>query len=392
MNYRIKTLTLTLSLSLISLLLLTTEQKTNANTEESVKANLVYKEAIKNLKNKFYFRTNIDFNKLENKKVKNINDAHKEINVLIKELNDPYTKLLSKEEFKDELNLMRSSFVGIGIKLANVKPFITNVIEDSPAFKEGIQPQDLIVTVNEKDARNLTSIQVSNLLRGDKDSKVTLELQRGNKTLFKTIKREQLNLKNVSSKSLDGDITLIRIDSFIPQNTSSLFREELTKAMSKDIIIDLRNNTGGLFKNAVEIADMFLDNGQIVSTVTKTQKKDEIARPNNLSDSKNSNIIILVNENTASASEILVSALKENKRAIVIGKKTYGKGLIQEVIKLPDESALHITIAAYLTPSGKCINKIGITPDEVINNDKQQLVRAKEILESLNRKEIALGN
>lgn len=389
MNHRIKLLSL--SLLLTSVVFCITEHKTSAS-EESTRANLLYKEAIKNLKDKFYFKTNIDFNKLENKRIKDSSEAHKEINKVIKDLKDPYTRFLTKEEFNDEVNLMRSSFVGIGIKLASARPIITSVIEDGPAFKEGIQSQDIIIKVNDKDATTLSSLQVSNLLRGEKNSKVTLKVQRGNKILLKTITREQLNLKTVSSKFLDKDIALIKIDSFIPQNTSHLFREELIKAMSKDIILDLRNNTGGLFKNAVEIADILLDNGQIVSTVSKTQKKDEIAKPNDLLDLKNLNIVVLVNENTASASEVLVGALKENRRAIVIGKKTYGKGLIQEVVKLSDESALHITTAAYLTPSGKDINKVGIIPDEIIYNDKLQLARAKDILEKLNRKELALGN
>lgn len=378
MNYKIKILSL--SLFLVFILLLSADQKTVANIEEETKANLVYKQAIKTLKDKFYFNTNIDFNKLENKQVKNLHEAHKEINNLVKELNDPYTRFLSKEEFKDELNVMRSSFVGIGIRLSSTKPVVVSVIEDSPAFKEGIQPKDILLKVNDKDTVNLTPLQISSLLKGEKGSSLNLKLLRGSKTLFKTVKREQLAFKTVSTKNLDDDIALIKIDSFIPQNTSYLFREELSKAMSKDIILDLRNNTGGIFKNAIEIADMFLDEGQIVSTVTKSTKKDEKARSNDLSYSQDSNIVILVNEYSASASEILASALKENKRAILIGKKTYGKGLIQEVVKLPDDSALHVTVAAYLTPSGKSINKIGITPDEIINNDKDQLARAIEIL------------
>lgn len=364
----------------------------NASSDESIKAKEVYNTAISNLKNKFFLETKIDFTKWENKKVRDTNDAYFQINKLVKELNDPYTRHLTKEEFKDEQNLMKSSFVGIGVKLASNVPQIIDVIKDSPANKEDLRANDLIVKVNDRNTKGLNSNQISNLLRGQKDTFLTLAIKRNKTVLVKTLKRSDLNFQTVSSKDLGDNLALVKIDSFIPENTSRSVREELTKLMSKDgIILDLRNNSGGLFKNAVEIADMFLTSGEIVSTVTKSNERKDFAHPAQIT---KSNIVILVNERTASASEILTGALKENKRAMVIGKKTYGKGLVQEVVELPDKSGLHVTIAAYLTPSGKCINKVGIIPDILVNNEDEQLTKAKEILQSLKeqKNKIALNS
>ena len=207
---------------------------------------------------------------------------------------------------------------------------------------------------------------------------VSIGVKRGNEIVSKLVQREELNFKTVSSNLLPGNLALIKIDSFVPENTSTLLKEELLKVMSANgLILDLRNNSGGLLKNAVEIADMFLSEGRIVSTVYNAKNINEFANSSKLFNSK---VVILVNENTASASEILSSALRENGRATLIGKKTFGKGLVQEIVKLPDDSALHVTTAAYLTPSGKNIDKIGLIPDEIILDADKQLRRAKEIL------------
>ncbi len=363
--------------------------KVSAFSREDVKAKEVYREAVRNIKEKFYFNRNIDFSKWESKKIKSYNDAYKNINELTSKLNDPYTRFLTKDEYKDELEIMRSSFVGIGVKLSNNTPLIIDVIKNSPAHKTDIRPKDLILKINDKSTLGLTTREISNLLRGGENTLVTLEIKRGKNTLDKTLKREELKFKAVSSEVINKDLAVLKIDSFIPENTSKLVQQELINLMSKDIILDLRNNSGGLFKNAVEIADMFLEDGQIVRTVSKTSIKNERAKPSSISDS---NIVILVNEHTASASEILASALSENKRARIIGRKTYGKGLVQEVVRLPDNSALHITISAYLTPNGKNIDKIGILPDEVIINEELQLKRAIQILKELRENKVLAYN
>ena len=344
---------------------------------------LVYNTAWQVLNEKFYFKSNVNLqgwqNKFENK-INDLDDAHSCINKLVGVLNDPYTRFLTKDEFKDEQDIINSTLIGIGIKLASKKPVILDVLPDSPAYKEDVRPNDYLLAINNQSTKSLSTGKIVDLLRGQKDTSLTITLRRGNDILDKTLIREELILKAVSTKLLENDIALIKIDSFIPENTSSLFRDELLKLMSTNgIILDLRNNSGGLLKNAIEIADMFLSEGKIVSTVDNSIKINEYANSSKLF---NSNIVILVNENTASASEILTSALKENNIATVIGKRTYGKGLVQEVIKLPDDSALHVTIAAYLTPSGKNINNVGIIPDEIVSNEDKQIKKAIEILKT----------
>lgn len=361
-------------------------QKVNAEFEisSSPLAHEVYNLAWKTINEKFYFKSKLHLDNLKNKfekRINDLNDAHKYINKLIKGLNDPYTRFLTKEEFKDEQDIINSAFVGIGVKLSNKKPIVLEVLPESSASKEDLKPNDYIVKVNNQNTYYLNTNEIVNLLRGEKDSTLTIQIKRGKEILTKTLKRKELHFNAVTSQLLDNDIALVKIDSFIPENTSRLFKDQITKLMSaKGLIIDLRNNSGGLLKNAIEIADMFLTEGKIVTTVYNTNNINEYANSSKLFDS---NVIILVNENTASASEILASALKENNRAIVIGEKTFGKGLVQEIVKLPDDSALHVTIAAYLTPGGNYINKVGLIPDEIVSNENKQLERAKEILVTL---------
>ena len=361
-------------------------QKVNANST-SIYASSIYKTAWETINEKFYFKSKINLEQWKNKFENNIddlNDAHSCISKLIKELDDPYTKFLSREEFKEEQNIINSTLTGIGVKLSSEKPFVLDVLVESPAKKEGIIPNDLILAIDDKSTVNLTGSQAANLLRGPVGLPLKMKLKRGKEILTKTITREELKFKTVSSQLLNNNIAFIKIDSFIPENTSNLFKDEITKHASADgIILDLRNNSGGLLKNAIEIADMFLAEGKIVSTVNLTKTVNEYA---NSSQVYNLPIVILVNENTASASEILTSALKENKRAIVIGERTFGKGLVQEIIKLPDDSALHVTIASYLTPAGNNLNKKGVIPDVIISDKERQLERAKEILYTLKEK------
>lgn len=350
-------------------------------SQEGINPKELYNIAWEILNEKFYFKSHANLTKWKNKfenKINNINDAHKYISKLTRELKDPYTIFLTQEEFKEEQNIINSSLTGIGVKLANNKPIVLDVLPNSPANIKGIKPNDYILSIDNKNTRNLTSDQILNLLRGPKDSTLTVKIKRDKDILNKILKRQEIEIKAVSTQLLEDNIALIKIESFIPENTPQAFKDEVSKLMSiNGLILDLRNNSGGFLKNAVEIADMFLSEGKIVSTITKGVKINEFANSTQLIKSP---VIILVNEYTASASEILTSALKENNRALVVGKKTFGKGLVQEIIELPDSSALHVTIGVYLTPQGKNINKSGILPDEIVYENNKQLNRAKEIL------------
>ena len=346
----------------------------------------VFDTACGSLSSKFFLKSDTDILKLQNKykdKILSTNDAHKYIKKILSKLGDPYTRLLTKEEFTNEQNIIKSTLIGIGIKLANKKPVILDILPNSPASQSNIKPYDYILAINDKNTSGLSSKEITDCLKGSKGTSLKLTLKRNSDVFTKEIIIDEIKLKAVTVQTLDNNIALVKISSFIPENTSNQFKEELLKLMGgRDLVIDLRNNSGGLLKNAIEIADMFLSEGKIVTTIQKFNKTNNFANSGKIFDG---NIVILVNENTASASEILTSALKENGVATVIGKKTYGKGLVQEIIKLQDGSALHVTVASYLTPSGRFIDKKGITPDKIINSEEKQILTAKEILLANNK-------
>lgn len=397
-----KTKTRTIKLKIVLFLILLLFQFSLTQNTRAVANNIdpysIYNKALQTIDQKFYFKPKLNLDKWENLKykteIRTLDDAHRYIENFINSLGDPYTRLLTKEEFKEEEQIISSQFVGIGVKLASNSHIVLDVLPNSPANKEGIKPQDYILAVNDISTRKLNTREVANLLRGPKETTLKITIKRGHEIITKVVKRDELKINPVSTQLLENGIALIKVESFIPEDTSKVFKEELSKLSSaKGVIIDLRNNSGGLLKNAVEIADMFLSSGKIVSTVGYFGKLNEFANSSKLT---NASIVILVNEHTASASEILASALRENDNAIIVGKRTFGKGLVQEVVKLPDESALHVTIGAYYTPKGKNINKVGITPDKVVYDSEKQLVKAKEILTNLinkrNNLEIALLN
>lgn len=341
----------------------------------------VFTAACKALSEKYYFNSKFDFKpyitKYE-KNIENINDAYFYIEKVISKLNDPYTRFLTKDEFKDEQDIMNSRFVGIGVKLAFQKPLVLDILPKSPADISGIKENDYILAINNKSTCGLNSNGVANYLKGPRGTILKITLKRGTEILSKTVKRDEINFKSVTSETPENGIAVIKISSFIPFDTSELFKKELENVMSANaLVLDLRNNSGGLLKNAVEIADMFLTEGKIVTSVQNNGNINELANSNLLF---NGDVVVLVNEHTASASEILAAALKDNNRALIIGRRTFGKGLVQQIIALPDESGMHITTATYLTPNGKNINKIGIVPDKIVKDNNEQLRMAKELL------------
>ena len=204
---------------------------------------------------------------------------------------------------------------------------------------------------------------VATLIRGPIDSKVKLKIKRGNSYLIKYIKREEIEIKSVESRIDKNNIGYIKIKSFIGSNTASDFVKALKDTSKTDgLIIDLRGNTGGLLSNAVVVANLFINNGKIVSIVSRNGKKNDISAKTDFPIITKPTVV-LVDETSASASEILSGALKDNHKAILVGSKTYGKGLVQQIIPLENSTGLNITIAKYLTPNGSDINKKGIEPD-----------------------------
>lgn len=297
---------------------------------------------------------------------------------------DPYTEYFTKKEmdaFKTETN---GNYVGIGIYMfQNQKENVIMVltpVEGSPAEKAGILPGDIIKKVDDIEYTGEDLEKVATHIKGEEGTKVKLTIQREEEELTFEVERKNIDLYPVKAEILENNIGYIMIESF-DEKCSTEFKEkykELSKQNIKALIIDLRNNGGGIVDEALEIADTILEKGDIIITTKNKAGEEQVER------SKHDPIIqlpivILTNENTASASEILAAALKEHKKATVIGEKTYGKGLIQELITLTDGSGIKVTSAEYYTPNGNKINQIGITPDkevglsdEVINYKKER--------------------
>ncbi|DAA97358.1 TPA: peptidase S41 [Candidatus Gastranaerophilales bacterium HUM_9] len=298
-------------------------------------------------------------------KIKTDEDAKVAIDTMIASLNDPYSRFLSKQEFEEQFRSIDAHITGIGINIINNsgKTVIHSVIDGTPAQKSGLKSNDIITEVNGKNINGMDLSSVATLIRGPIDSKVKLKIKRGNSYLIKYIKREEIEIKSVESRIDKNNIGYIKIKSFIGSNTASDFVKALKDTSKTDgLIIDLRGNTGGLLSNAVVVANLFINNGKIVSIVSRNGKKNDISAKTDFPIITKPTVV-LVDETSASASEILSGALKDNHKAILVGSKTYGKGLVQQIIPLENSTGLNITIAKYLTPNGSDINKKGIEPD-----------------------------
>jgi len=329
-------------------------------------------------------------------KIKTEDDVKVAIDTMIASLNEPYTRFMTKKDFDDLTTSITSKIYGIGVNIYSNsgKIEIFNVIPSTPADFAGLKQGDLITAVNGKDTNGMNISEVANLVRGPENSIVELSILRDGKKINKKIKRKEIKIKNVKSSVIDNHIGYIQIISFMGGTTPNEFLEALENTKNTDsIIIDLRGNTGGLLDNAVFIANMFIDQGEIVEIIYRNgNKKSILAKSNqNIIDKP---LIILVNGASASASEILSGALKDYNKAKIIGKKTFGKGLVQKIVPLPNQTGVNVTIARYLTPNGTDINKLGIKPDVEIGNDFDffindtkkdvQLEKAKELLNAKN--------
>ena len=286
----------------------------------------------------------------------------------IEALDDPYTEYISKEDMQDYMDDTTGNFIGIGIYIvkntqAN-KIQILAPIKNSPAERAGILPGDLIVSVDDVSYTADDISVVSKKIKGKEDNNVKIEILRGTETKTFELQRENIKINPVEGKVLQNQIGYIKFSSF-DEGTAKDFKakyEELQKQGIQSLIIDLRNNGGGIVDEALEIADYIADKDSILLYEVDKNNKEEIKKSNN-NPIINLPIIILTNENTASSSEILVGALKDLGKARIVGTETYGKGVIQQLLSLPDGSGLKITSTKYLTPNKREINEIGIEPD-----------------------------
>ena len=360
----------------------------------------LYDQVWKLVNAKFVDQTNNaqDWSKWRHKydsKIRTNEDAYVAINTMVASLNDPYTKFLDPKEFADETSSIKGSLKGIGIQIAvkDGKLMVIAPIEDTPAEKAGLQADDEILEIDGVSTKGITVDKAADRIRGEEGTNVTLMVKRKD-TAPKayTITRKEIEIKSISQKiptdvKMPNDLCYIRLSSFISRNAAKEFGDILNNSKDKKgFIIDLRSNPGGLLTNAIYISDMFLDGGTIVSTVDRDGYK-ETQRASSGTYTKKP-VVVLINKGSASASEIFSGAMKDNHRAVIIGEQSFGKGLVQEINKLPYEAGINITVQKYLTPNGTDINKKGITPDikveltedNVKNKDDVQLKKAIEVL------------
>ncbi len=325
-------------------------------------------------------------------KIKTDEDARIAIQTMLESLDDPYSKYMSKKEYAEQNTSISSKITGIGVNIATTsgKVQIISVMEGTPAQFANLQSGDFIIGIDGKDVNGLPLADIATLVRGPENSFVELTILRGKDKFTKKIIRKEIKIKTVKS-SVDKNIGYIQIMSFIGSTTPNEFLEALEKThKTEGLIIDLRGNTGGLLPNAIFIANLFIPEGNIVSIVGRNGDKYDI-QAQNTEFSIQKPTIVLVDGASASASEILSGALKDYKKAKLLGTQTYGKGMVQKIFALPNETGLNLTVAKYLTPKGNDINKKGITPDievkftldDVKKQKDTQLITAKNILSEL---------
>ena len=290
----------------------------------------------------------------------------------IEGLGDKYSEYISKEDMEDYRADTTGNFVGIGIYMVqdtkSNKIMVLSPIKGGPAEKSGIQPGDYIISVDDVDYAGDQMSVAANKIKGEAGTTVKIKILRDRETKEYEWKREKITVNPVEGKVLDNNIGYLEFSSF-DDGTAEEFKnkyEELQKQGITSLIIDLRNNGGGIVKEALEIADYILNKDDVILYEVDKNDKETVEKSTN-DPIINMPIVVLTNENTASSSEILAGALKDHGKATIIGEKTYGKGVIQQLLTLPDGSGLKITSEEYLTPNKTKINGIGIEPDEQIS-------------------------
>jgi len=338
-----------------------TSSNTNGNSKKIASKLDNYKAIIDK-----YYLGEVDENKLEEGAIKGY----------IEGLGDPYTEYISKEDMDSYLDDTMGNFVGIGIYMIknteNDRIQVLSTIKGSPAEKAGVQAGDLIISADGVEYHADDMSTAANKIKGEAGTNVKLEVLRGTEKLTFNITREKVKVNQVEGKVLSNNIGYIQFSSF-DETTAEDFKakyEELAKQNIKSLIIDLRNNGGGIVDQALEIADYMTDKDSVLLYEVDKNGNEKVQKAKE-DPIINMPIVILTNENTASASEILAGALKDLGKAKIVGTKTYGKGVIQQILKLNDGSGLKITIEEYQTPNKNKINKVGIEPDEPVELPKE---------------------
>jgi len=310
----------------------------------------------------------------------------------IKTLEDPFTRFMKPEAFDDMQTEASGEFGGLGILISTKDDILTVIapIEGTPAYRVGVQAGDRIITVDEKPTKGMSVNDAVKILRGVVGSKVDLGIYRtGERKLIDiTITRAIIKVSSVKARMIDENIGYAHLSGFI-QTTAQDLEKEISKFEKehdlKGLVLDVRNNPGGLLDSAVEVSRIFLGKSKIVSI--KSRQGNEITYSSFAQEHKKFSIVVLINRGSASASEIVAGAIRDNGRGILLGEKSFGKGSVQTVLPLPNKSAIALTTAYYYTPSGVCIHKKGIKPHIPVSLPR---LSTEEIIELRTEREKAL--
>ncbi len=300
------------------------------------------------------------------------------INGLLQSL-DPYSAYMSPEIFNEMQTETSGEFGGLGIEVSMESGVVKVIspIDDTPASKAGIKAGDYIVKINDVQVQGKSLSEAVDLMRGPVGSGIELTIRRRGerKALIFNVVREIIQIQSVKADILEKSIGYLRLTSFNENSGKQIEREIKKLEKNKDVksyILDLRNNPGGLLSQAIKISDFFLDNGEIVSTKSRkpSENRKWFAKKGDLTNGKV--LIVLINYGSASASEIVAGALKDHKRAILLGENSYGKGSVQSIIPLKNDGAIRLTVAKYYLPSGKSISEVGVLPDIEVSEENDE--------------------
>ena len=321
------------------------------------------------------------FSKIKSDYVENIEDSTLLKNAIRGMLQglDPHSAYLDKDSYKELQEGTSGEFGGLGIEVGYEDGFVKVIspIDDTPAKRAGIKAGDLIIRLDGKSVKGISLMEAVKMMRGKPGSEIELTILRGGeeKPFNVTIVRDIITVKNIKAETIESAFGYIRISNFQIHTVDDLSKaltklESENNNMLKGLVLDLRNNPGGLLNAAVGVSDLFLDEGLIVYTEgrVKGSKLKFNAKPSEMF--KDIPIIVLVNGGSASASEIVAGALQDHRRAIIMGERTFGKGSVQTILPMNDETALKLTTARYYTPSGRSIQSSGIEPDMIVKNIK----------------------
>jgi len=309
---------------------------------------------------------------IQNEYVEDVDQAkamNSAINGLLQSL-DPYSSYMSQEIFEESQSETTGEFGGLGIEVSMEAGVVKVIapIDDTPASKAGIKAGDYIVKINAEQVQGKTLMEAVNLMRGPVGTSIEITVRRKGLRKAKIFKitREIIEIKSVISKLIDDKVGYLRLRAF-NQNSDDQLKKEISKIEKNKklvgYILDLRNNPGGLLTQAVEISDLFLNDGEIVSTKGRKNRENRKFFARKGDRIKGKPLIVLINNGSASASEIVAGALQDQKRAVLLGESTFGKGSVQSIIPLKNKGALRLTISKYYLPSGKSISEVGVLPD-----------------------------